>query len=59
MHLMTDEEKQRAFNLEMEREIFRRTPEGRSLAKIRDRWPFPEPTPAHKRPAETKEPDAR
>ncbi len=47
---MTDEQL-RDNALDMEREIFRRTPEGRSLAKVRDRWPFPEPTPAHKRPA--------
>lgn len=29
--------------LEYEREIFRRTPEGRSLARIRANWPFPDP----------------
>lgn len=43
---MTDQEMQ----LEYEREIFRRTAEGRSLNLIRERWPFPEPLPAHKRP---------
>lgn len=46
---------------EIEAIIFRKTPEGLALAKARDRWPFPEPVPAHKRPATAKpeEPDAR
>jgi hypothetical protein len=45
-------EQLRANALEMEREIFRRTPEGLALARARERWPFPEPVPAHKRPAD-------
>jgi hypothetical protein len=38
--------------------VFRKTPEGLSLAKTRDNWPFPEPEPAHKRePASRPEPN--
>lgn len=36
---------------ELEARIFRKTPEGLALTELRDRWPFPEPVPAHKRPA--------